>query len=136
MNATTVIAALFGAALVAIGVLAAALADRIRGTRPGSARAMLAPREVTPRAMPRAMRQRQRIEVVEPESDPVPTPMKPTRPGETKEQADDVIAALVAAGYKKSRATEATWGCSQTERVTIELWTKAALRRCAQGGVS
>ena len=44
--------------------------------------------------------------------------------------------ALVAAGYKKPVATEATWACGAGERASIEGWTAAALRRCARGGMS
>jgi len=50
--------------------------------------------------------------------------------------ADDVIAALVAAGHKKQVATEAVWGCSAAERATVEDWARASLRRCARGGMS
>jgi Holliday junction resolvasome RuvABC DNA-binding subunit len=54
----------------------------------------------------------------------------------TDAMADDVIAALMAAGYKKPIATEAALGCGQAERATIEHWTRAALRRCAKGVAS
>jgi len=123
---------LFGATLVTFGVLASALADRIRGIR-------LA-REAAPRESRRVA---EPLRVIESESvELLPSLPKPERSraprSETKMQtaADDVIAALVAAGYKKPIATEATWGCSAADRETIEGWTRAALRRCAQGGVS
>jgi hypothetical protein len=137
MTGTTILSMLFGAALVAIGVLAAALADRIRGIRAQRDRTATAtvPRNLAPRGA------RQPIEVIEPE--PVPTPAKPERargarvvPPVERLAADDVIAALVGAGYKKPIATEATWGCSAIERVTIEAWTRAALRAAAKGGQS
>lgn len=132
MQLSNVLPMLLGAALVAIGVLAAALADRIRGIH--NIRTACAPRTT--------------IEVVEPEA------AKPAKPERTRaprdywpeaqkpkaqaqdDGANDVIAALVGAGYKKPIATEATWACTQTERATIEDWTRAALRRCARGGMS
>ena len=125
---------LFGAALVALGVLAAALADRIRGLRVS--------RETAPREN---VRRHTVIPVVEPVELHRATPAVPAKPqraprAESKVQsadgADDVIAALIGAGYKKPIATEATWACSAAERATIENWTGAALRRCARGGMS
>jgi hypothetical protein len=125
---------LFGAALVAIGVLATALADRIRGIRSQRERPIAALRAACAAAP---------IEVIEPA--PVTLPTKQSRRAEAKVQqpipveghmANDVIAALVAAGYKKSQATEAAWGCSTSDRTSIEAWVTAALKRCAQGGAS
>ncbi|MBA3672250.1 MAG: hypothetical protein H0W68_09545 [Gemmatimonadaceae bacterium] len=130
-----------GAALVAIGVLAAALADRIRGVRleraatPYANRAIAAasPVALTPRAAT--------MSILSPVG-PLPREDVPklgrsrARRGESKPQdssADDVIAALVAAGYKNPIATHATWACSAGERATIEDWAHAALRRCARG---
>jgi hypothetical protein len=113
--------AVFGAVLVTIGVLAAALADRIRGLRMRRDRATAPARAA--------------VEVIEAElgqrSDRERTP----RPGLKVQQAaaSDVIAALVASGHKKPVATEAVRDCSASERTTIEDWTRAALRRCAQG---
>jgi hypothetical protein len=134
---------LFGAALVAIGVIAAAvapaLADRIRhGRTPREATTReRAPREKTAHAA------RTAIPVVEPaDLLRASAPKAPRAPrNEPKVVAstdggDDVIAALVAAGYKKPIATEATWACSSAERTTVESWTAAALRRCARGGMS
>lgn len=134
---------LLGAVLVAIGVIAAAvapaLADRIRhGRTPHeTATRERAPREKSPHAV------RTAIPVVEPaDLLRAPAPKAPRAPrSEPKVVAstdggDDVIAALVAAGYKKPIATEATWACSSAERATVESWTAAALRRCARGGVS
>jgi Holliday junction resolvasome RuvABC DNA-binding subunit len=57
---------------------------------------------------------------------------KNTSPG----LGENVISALVAAGYKRTMAAEATWACDKTERASIGAWTAAALRRCAPGGVS
>jgi len=128
MQLSNVLPTLLGAALVAIGVLAAALADRIRGVRPA--------REPVP-ASRAARAPRAAIEVVEPEPTPAPKPERAIREKpKAQDGAEDVIAALVGAGYKKPIATEATWACSQAERATIEDWTRAALRRCARGGMS
>jgi hypothetical protein len=138
MNLNNVLFMLLGAALVAVGVLAAALAERLRGLR-GTRE--VAPRERPSRA-PAAHSARTAIPVVETaELFRAPTPPKPQRRVEPKPQpsadgADDVIAALVASGYKKPIATEATWACSIAERATVEGWTASALRRCARGGMS
>jgi hypothetical protein len=127
---------LLGAALVALGVLAAALADRIRGLRVSRE---TAPRERASRAtsVP-AQQERQAIPVVElPRATMPKQPKAPrTEPKVANDGGDDVIAALVAAGYKKPTATEATWACSAGERATVEGWTASALRRCARGGMS
>lgn len=123
---------LLGAVLVMLGILAAALSDRIRG--------ICLVREVVPRERPA----RAAISVVEPVEvfRAAPAPAKQRAPrAEPKtaaipEGGDDVIAALVASGFKKPVATEATWACSAAERATVENWVASALRRCARGGVS
>lgn len=132
MTGATVLAMLFGAGLVAIGVLASALADRIRGLR------------VAHRAAPA-------IEVIEPpkaKRAPVQLPATPEQqevvarvaqgapPSQAKMEAaaKEVIAALIAAGFKKPVAAEAVWSCGADDRRTIESWAAAALRRA--GGVS
>lgn len=112
---------LLGAALAAIGIVAAALADRVRGFHITRERANAS------------------IEIVDPERVPTPKSERARAPrAQSKDQqpANDVIAALVAAGHKKPVAMEAVWGCSATERATIEVWTRAALRRCARGWLS
>lgn len=130
MSLNSVLLMLLGAALVSVGVLAAALADRIRGLR--------ASREPAPRD--RASRTA--VPVVESADLLRAPPTKQPRPprAETKvavgTSGDDVIAALVAAGYKKPVATEAAWACAAGERTTIEGWTAASLRRCARRGMS
>jgi len=135
---TNVLYMLLGAALVAIGVLATALADRIRGLRVSREREREnAPRERASRAQVASPI----IPVVEPAEllRSSPPPAKPQRRVEPKPSADggdDVIAALVAAGYKKPIATEATWACIAAERATVEGWTAAAFRRCARGAMS
>lgn len=137
MTAASILYMLMGAVLVMLGVLATALADRIRGLRVS--------RETAPRE--RAGRG-QSAHAVLPVAEPEPmAPAKPPRTpraeprAESKVQAGtdgsaDVIAALVQAGYKKPEAAEATWGCSAVERTTIERWTGAALRRCARGAMA
>jgi hypothetical protein len=140
MTGTAALNILFGAALVAIGVLAAALADRIRGLRI-SRDAATRERASRPAAPAPAQPARSSIPVVE-HAELRSTPAKPLRAprAESKvaspEGGEDVIAALVAAGYKKPVATEAAWACSAAERATVESWTASALRRCARGGMS
>jgi hypothetical protein len=151
MTLSNVLLMLLGAALVAIGVLASALADRVRGivaTR-SSARELPVRVASTPAvpAVPTAPATTPRVARG---SGPVPIPAKTkaSMPADTvyvpdrgplardgQELANDVIAALVGFGYKKAAATAATWACPATDRATIELWTAAALRR-ARGGVS
>lgn len=105
---------LLGAALLAIGVLASALADRIRQVR-----SSVSPKEGLTRREPRAK--------------VAPVPAAPD-----SEEADsgEVVAALVAAGYKRATASRAASACTAREQSTPESWVAAALRRCAQGGVS
>ena len=132
MNLSSVLPMLLGAALVAVGVLAAALADRVRGLRVS--------REIAAHDRPqRAPRAPAAIPVVEAVTLPArpPRPVRPAPiPAASTEGGEDVIVALVAAGYKKPVATEATWACGAGERASIEGWTAAALRRCARGGMS
>ena len=130
MTAAAALEMLFGAALVAIGVLAAALADRIRASRPRRARSIEDSRELVP------VPSQPKIEVVEAESAPARLAPKKTSRDKAQTMADEVIAALIAAGYKKAVAAEAVWGCNAQDRETIERWTGAALRRCARGGMS
>lgn len=136
---------LLGATLVAIGVLATALADRIRGIR--LTREVSAPHErarrtiaATVPADAEPLRVIDRVQPSRTSSASKPERAKPPRVESRvqvgAEGAEDVIAALAAAGYKKPTATEAAWACSVAERATIEDWTRAALRRCAQGGLS
>lgn len=142
MTGPAILNALFGAALVAIGVLAAALADRIRGLRVSRDRATATAR-TTPSRAP--------IEVIAAEIEPAPpraASKSKAAGGEPRAEvrwdaghkaqamAYDVIAALIAAGYKKSIAEEAVWGCNAAERATVETWAASALRRCARGGMA
>lgn len=121
MTGTSVLFMLLGAALVAAGVLLPAVADRIRGERRETSRGRRAPSTISVEptvvaapASPRAAKFR---------APPVPA----------ADTSDDVVAAIVGAGYKKATATSATLACSPAERQSIESWTAAALRRCASG---
>jgi hypothetical protein len=126
---------LLGAALVALGVLVTALADRVRGQRALRETVL---RESVPRGKSTPTNIIQGVEYVARHR---PTPAAPTKESPTsavqpRSRADggeDVVAALVAAGYKRQIAAEAAWACGATERATAEDWTRAALRRCARG---
>jgi hypothetical protein len=108
---TDVLHMFLGALLVSIGMLASAVADRIRQLRSTTLRSS----EREPRA---------------PRIAPTPTPAP------ALDDSNDVVAALVAAGYKKVVAAQAVAACTSREQATPESWTAAALRRCAQGGAS
>jgi hypothetical protein len=125
MQLSNVLNILLGAALVAVGVLVAALAERIRGARAAREVPLRASRVQAPATTRAAV-----IPVVE------PAPARAQKPSAPAGGGEDVIAALVAAGYKKPTATEAAWACGDAERETIEGWTAAALRRCVRGGAS
>jgi hypothetical protein len=108
---------LLGGSLVTLGVLTSALADRVRQLRP--ARHV----DATPAREPREL-------VREPSRAPrQPAPID-LAPG-----SGAVVAALVAAGFKKTIAAQAVAACSPRDQATPESWTAAALRRCALGGV-
>lgn len=111
-------ALLVGSGLVAVGVLVAAVADRIRGLRttrgPVADRPSRATRATaTTRTPPRTVQ----------------------TPTATEMMQRDVVAALVGAGYRKTVAVTAADACTLHDRATLETWTAAALR-CAQGGLS
>lgn len=123
---TNVLYMLLGGVLVVFGIMAAAVADRVRGIQAGgrAERQAVAPRAAAP---------------VEHEAEPdrvKPQAARPRAEARTREMADDVIAALVESGYKKAVASEAAWGCGAAERATIESWTMAALRRAGKGAPS
>lgn len=113
---------LLGAALVVVGMIAAALADRIRNihlVRERSTESMPSPIDVVSDRAPKQKSERGRAHP------------------ETKQQdADDVVAALVAVGHKKQIATAAVFDCNARERTTMEGWTRAALRRCLREGLT
>lgn len=129
MTGYAVLDVLLGAVLVAFGVLASALSDRTRGIR-----------LMRESAREAAVKTRHVAESVEP-IEPVELSRKPRATRLPKDAAmddgaEDVIAALIAAGFKKGIATEATWGCTAVERATITDWTRAALRRVAKGSAA
>lgn len=106
---------LLGAALVSIGVFVSALADRIRQLR-----AMHAAHVPAREPMPAPAREPKRAAAAE-----------DLAPG-----SGDVVAVLVATGYRKAVAAKAVAACTPSEQSTPESWTRAALRRCAMGGAS
>lgn len=182
MTGSDVFHILFGAALVTLGVLSAAFADRIRGGRSegrgeAAGKATRAPSAKAPRlsraeeqvadgngviealmaagynnqAAAEATWACSAFERTTPERGVAAAgrrcgpPSKGSRGPRVEAtgagsmdggEGAIVIAALVAAGYKKQVATEATWACNAAERATAESWTAAALRRCALGGMS
>ena len=123
---TSVLYTLLGGALVVVGVLAASVADRVRGLRvarePRYRQLAAAPAEP-----PRAGDAGGTAEVIQ-------RARKPFGSGSAVEQ--DVVTALVASGYKKTTAAEAARGCTAADRATIESWTAAALRRAGKGELS
>jgi hypothetical protein len=55
-------------------------------------------------------------------------------PTSTNQDRDDVVAALVGAGYKKSTANAAADACTVGERASgVQAWTIAALRQAMRG---
>ena len=148
MTGTDFLYMLLGAVLVTGGILAAALADRIRGIR--QTRETRETRETrhasrsAPSPADTIFVPDEPLRIIEPvdllrdkqaASKRAAKTAKAAKPQED-DGAEDVIAALVASGYKKPIAVEATWGCTVAERATIEEWTLAALRRCARKGMS
>ena len=143
-----------GAGLMAIGVLTAAFAERIRSSRQletGRSETRGQERRAHPSIitiadtpeMPRSPTVTRATAKSQTASDSTEMPRSPTvtrasraSRAATPNLGDDVIAALVATGYKRPIAAQATWACDDAERMTIELWTAAALRRCGQGSLS
>ena len=106
---------LLGALLVCLGILTAALADRLRQLRG------------TRRNNPSIMSLDNTGAVIRESQRSARKPATPARaPG-----SEDVIAALQGAGYKKAVATQAVLACTEREQLTPESWMEAALRRCA-----
>jgi hypothetical protein len=121
---------LLGAALASVGFLTAALTERIRNPHPARG---TAPRTRTNRSQETTV-----IPVIAPTprtASPTIAPSTPQRPEPraNMEGGSDVINALIQAGYPRRTATGATWACEAAERASLESWTVAALRRCAQG---
>lgn len=113
-----------GAVLVTIGVLGAALADRIRGVKLERKRAVSAASTIweTPPSTYYAG----------PDKAAVARAKKPAAPMITVDpMLDEVVDLLVGTGYKKPTALVAANGCTPAERATIESWSRAALRRAA-----
>ena len=99
---------LLGALLVVVGVLAGAVGDRIRGNRAARASAGTSPRKVAQ----------------------VSDHAK-AEPMELGDLGRDVVATLIASGFSKDAATQATLACPGTTRSTVESWTRAALGQCS-----
>jgi hypothetical protein len=119
---------LLGGVLVAAGIVVTAVADRIRGVRSGCAGRRMRASEHSDHEVafaPARQPRRSSLPTEKPEKPEAPLPAGQAR----NAAADDVIAALVAAGYRKSIAREATWTCAVSERASVEDWTLAALRR-------
>jgi hypothetical protein len=142
---------LLGAGLVIIGVITTAYAERIRASRSmetaksptthGQERRPPRPPVITiePAEMPRTRSPAPReTDAGPPEMPRIPAVTRTARAPRqtTSNSGDDVVAALMAAGYKRTIATEATWACGEAERTTIEHWTASALRRCGRGSLS
>ena len=105
---------LLGALLVVVGVLASALADRIRGRRVDRVG---------------------RVGRVGPRARVVDRPPGRDRFAQAsdadKKRGDQVTLALMSSGWRPTIAKSATWLCEQSERLTLEAWTRAALKNCA-----
>jgi hypothetical protein len=120
---TNVLYALLGGALVVFGILAAAVADRVRGIK-------------APITRERSSVAKERLPAA------VAIPTRDTGPRAAQEPTmaalmeQDVVAALVASGYKRAVAADAARGCATADRLTIESWTAAALRRAGKGAPS
>ena len=100
---------LIGAALVMIGVLTSAVADRVRRIK----------------APARDRRAIDRDHAVASRTANVPRTIADER------LRADVIRALMTSGYQRTEALEAVDACAGSERATIESWTRAGLRRLA-----
>lgn len=98
-----------GAIFATFGVLAGALADRIR-----HGRARRAARDNRPRD-----------HVAKLARDVI------TKESATDRMRSDVVLTLTCSGYTKAEAGQAADACHGSERSTIEAWTRAALRRLA-----
>jgi hypothetical protein len=137
---------LLGAGLVAFGVLAGATADRLRSFRgrerpasklapvaaPVAAMSMGEWELVSRRDVPKGAKVERAASV--PAAPAPATKPTPARVDEgANAMAKDVTGALASAGYPKKLAADAVAACAAAERVSLEAWTRAALRRCARG---
>jgi hypothetical protein len=125
---------LLGAALVCLGILATALADRVRQLRltrsdsPGvSASVVRRNLGITRHPEPKPGE----LSAVRVVRGPEASARAANKRVATIPGSEDVIAALQSAGYKKSVATQAIRACSEQEQRSPEGWMAAALRRCA-----
>jgi hypothetical protein len=114
---------LFGAALVSIGIIAGALADRIRDPR---AKAYREARKLEARLA--APGRRVYVRPPEPELHPFKRTSLDSVISE-RAMLSDVVSALVTMGWTKKIATEAAIACKPVERATIENWIRAALKQ-------
>ncbi len=120
---------LIGAALVAFGVVAGAVAEHIRGWRFAreyrreARRSDMAPEQKRRRADSPV----RGVPVTE-----APRHAKPSNADAHLAMGREVAAVLVASGYSKRAATNAVNACTNTERYSLEMWVAAALRRCAR----
>jgi hypothetical protein len=121
---------MLGAALVSVGVLSAALADRIRGIR--------FTRERPSRDRDREQHDREQRQnadnVRQLRSSKRSLQSVPTVPTTSAHlaMARDVTAALIKSGYSKTEAAKAVAGCGGNECSTLESWIRAALKQCTQ----
>lgn len=131
MSPTDFLYMLLGAMLVAIGVVAGAVADRIRHRT-------IVHRDIKPENTIPTARARRAPAPVEPKPEVIRLVSDPVEPRVSLDaiMAKDVTAALTSAGYPKKRAADAVAACMPSERVSLEAWTAAALRRARNGATA
>jgi hypothetical protein len=138
---------LLGGLLVALGVVAGAVADRIRAGRhrvpavtPARARVARGTRADTTVGVGVGTATAAWVVPGEPSNDERRDRLyeNPNLIERQKLIGSDVVTALTTAGYKRGLAKEATWGCGKAERASLEDWTRAALQRATalQRGVA
>ncbi len=134
---------LLGAGLTAVGVVFGTIAERIRTFRK---------RDIKPANVPQPSPRKRAaapdvIDAEWSEAQPVHRAPRPGRgnvrvpvirpePPVANATAAEVVAALVASGFRKAVAIAATNACSPAEQKDESTWLRAALRRCAQGAPS
>lgn len=146
MSLHDVLILLAGGALVALGVFAGGVADRIRHPRAPSPANARSARTRDKRAggeggefqasKAAGAHVIQGTKAQEIAYNPERVNCAP-QTSATEKMAADVARALVTAGYDKQTAQIAVAACAGSERATLEAWTRAALRRAMkQGAVS
>lgn len=121
---------LLGAALVAVGVLVSALADRIRGIRADRReQSSRAPRASSTRA-PATPAQWHDGYSAQHDNIPVATPMAPKMADDPR--MDDVVSALVDAGFKRPAAAKAAASVDMIDRSDLATWMQAAFRQAGR----